>query len=433
VILNRRQVVLAREDEASHFSLTGVPGAGKSTFIRQVLCQVKDRGHAAIVYDPHREFLPEFYDPSTDYVLNPLDARCPYWSPGDEVTSKFETLTLAESLFPERRNDQPFFASATRILMGRLLEFKPSAHQLAEWMRDQKALDRLVMDGHGRPTNAAESISRSAPEMRSGVIAEMNRIANTLMMVPEEKRTTTGRWSATEWARQRNSGGKVGWLFLTSMQETRAYTVPLTSLWLDTLVLRLMSGEPRAETVPVWFFFNEVATLQRLPQLKSAIAEGRKFNNPVVIDYQNMAQLKTLYGDEWVILAGMAKTRVIGRTTDPDTAKYLSEALGKAEIQRQSISVTNGERHSESTSLIREERPLVMPSELMGLPDRHMYLQTVDSVVPMVIPVIQLPKRCLGFVPREEPPAEDPTTLDDDVLVLDTPTVTAEGTHDYVP
>ena len=107
---------LSRADEASHFAITGVPGSGKSMLIRQLLCQVKARGHVAIVYDPHREFLPEFYDPETDFVLNPLDARCPYWTPGDEIADgergKYETLTLAESLFPERRNDQPFFASS---------------------------------------------------------------------------------------------------------------------------------------------------------------------------------------------------------------------------------------------------------------------------------------------------------------------------------
>ncbi len=33
-------------------------------------------------------------------VLNPMDARCLFWSPGDEVPHEAEALTLAASLFP---------------------------------------------------------------------------------------------------------------------------------------------------------------------------------------------------------------------------------------------------------------------------------------------------------------------------------------------
>ena len=58
----------------------------------------------------------------------------------------------------------------------------------------------------------------------------------------------------------------------------------------------------------------------------------------------------------------------------------------------------------------------------MGLPDLHLYLKTVDSVVPLVIPVMELPKRCLGFVPRDEPLTEDGTSPKaEDLLILDLP------------
>jgi hypothetical protein len=31
-----------------------------------------------------------------------LDARCPFWSPGDKVPHEAEALTLAASLFPDQ-------------------------------------------------------------------------------------------------------------------------------------------------------------------------------------------------------------------------------------------------------------------------------------------------------------------------------------------
>jgi hypothetical protein len=42
-------------------------------------------------------------------ILNPIDARSPYWRPGDELRHEAEALTLATSLFPDRANENPFF------------------------------------------------------------------------------------------------------------------------------------------------------------------------------------------------------------------------------------------------------------------------------------------------------------------------------------
>lgn len=64
---------------------------------------------------------------------------------------------------------------------------------------------------------------------------------------PERLTIRFWRSTAASWARDR-----CGWLFLTSTPETRTRLVPLTSLWLDMLVLRLMNrGQPGHR--PVWF------------------------------------------------------------------------------------------------------------------------------------------------------------------------------------
>jgi energy-coupling factor transporter ATP-binding protein EcfA2 len=64
------------------FLVTGSPGSGKSTLIRHMLAQIQERGQRAIVLDPDAEFVQEFYSEGRgDVVLNPLDARCPFWSP----------------------------------------------------------------------------------------------------------------------------------------------------------------------------------------------------------------------------------------------------------------------------------------------------------------------------------------------------------------
>ncbi len=47
-----------------------------------------------------------------------------------------------------------------------------------------------------------------------------------------------------------------------------------------------------------WFVLDELASLQRLPQLHTALTENRKSGNPVVIGFQGRSQLEVRYGHE---------------------------------------------------------------------------------------------------------------------------------------
>jgi DNA helicase HerA-like ATPase len=101
--------------QPNHIFIMGDTGTGKSTLIRRIMQQIEERGETAIVYDPALGYTPEFYRPERcDAILNPLDQRMPYWSPGDELRHPAEALTLATSLFPDRRNENQFFVEGPR-------------------------------------------------------------------------------------------------------------------------------------------------------------------------------------------------------------------------------------------------------------------------------------------------------------------------------
>ena len=51
-------VRIARRDEAGHFLLAGDSGSGKSSVIREMLRQIRERGETAVVYDPEIDFTP---------------------------------------------------------------------------------------------------------------------------------------------------------------------------------------------------------------------------------------------------------------------------------------------------------------------------------------------------------------------------------------
>ena len=351
--------------------------------------QLEERGETAIVYDPALEYTPQFYTPERgDVILNPLDARSPYWSPGDEWRHEAETLTLATSLFPDRVNENAFFTEGPRRIFAHLLTLRPTAEELASWLCHEDEIDRRV---HGTPY--ASMIDRQAPAQRSGVLASLNMVADTLKLLPRESETTQ-RWSAAAWARDRR-----GWLFLTSTPETRPRLVPLTSLWLDMLVLRLMNqGQPGHR--PVWFVLDELASLQRLPQLHTAITENRKSNNPVVLGFQGRSQLETRYGHDAEAMLSQPATKIFLRTSEPHAAKWIADTIGDVEIERLRESRSKGKAANRAIGLERQVEPLVMPSEISGLPALRGYLKLGNLVVRLHFPFVDLPARHPAFVER---------------------------------
>jgi type IV secretory pathway TraG/TraD family ATPase VirD4 len=383
---------------SSHLLIMGDSGTGKSALIRQLLGELENRGDTAIVYDPALEYTPQFYAPERgDVILNPLDARAPYWSPGEELRHEAEALTLATSLFPDRVNENPFFTEGPRRIFAHLLTLRPTAEDLAAWIRDGEELDRRVHD-----TPYASIIDRQAPAQRSGVLAALNMVADTLTLLPRESETTH-RWSAVAWARERR-----GWLFLTSTPETRTRLVPLTSLWLDMLVLRLMNrGQPGPQ--PVWFVLDELASLQRLPQLHTAVTENRKSNNPVVLGFQGRSQLESRYGHDAEAMLSQPATKIFLRTSEPRAAKWISDTIGEVEIERMRESRSTGKYGQRSFGLERHVEPLVLPSEISGLPSLRGYLKLENLVVRLHVPFLQLPGRHPAFVERRVAEAARPT------------------------
>ena len=376
--------------------IMGDTGAGKSVLQRRILTQVAERGETAIVYDPALEYTPQFFNADRgDVILNPLDARCPYWSPSDEVLHDAEALTLATSLFPEKPHENTFFVEGPRKIFAHLLTLKPTPDELVRWMSHEEELDR-----HVRGTELEAFVYRGAGPQRGGVLGALNMVAGSLKLLPRES-DAKQRWTTEEWARK-----KTGWLFLTSTPRFRERLLPLTSLWLDTLVLRLMNqGDPAVRHA--WFVLDELASLQRLPQLHTALTENRKSGNPVVIGFQGRSQLEVRYGHESESMLSQPATKIFLHTSEPRAAKWISDTIGEVEMERVKETVnTHPLKLTKSRSYHTERRtePLVLPSEISGLERLHAFLKVDNMVVPFGFPYTAPLKSQQGFIPRASSP-----------------------------
>jgi hypothetical protein len=390
--------------EAQHFQIMGDTGVGKTQLIMQILRQIRERGESAIVYDPACEYLQRFYDKERgDIVLNPLDERCPYWGPAHEMSSNAEADAIAASLYqPTTDAKDEFFHQTPAQIFAHLLRKGPTPQQLAEWMASSDTLETLVAG-----TEMSFYIDRKAGPQRAGVLASLGLVAKCFRLLPKKDHTDR-TWNARTWAKERK-----GWIFITSRPPERETLRPLHSLWIDLLVMRLLSA-PQPGQKPVWFVIDELASLQKLPQLHTAITENRKSKNPLVLGFQGKAQLEVTYGHLAEVMLSQPATKIFMKTAEPKAAEWISEAIGKVEIERLKETKFDGSRSGKNFTVDRQIEPLVMGSEISGLDDRHAYLKLGNSVARFDFDYLDLPTPTAGFVPRKSADGEmgfDPDTL----------------------
>ena len=377
--------------EAQHMQIIGDTGAGKTTIMLQILRQIKHRGDSAIIYDPAREFVQRFYDPKNgDVILNPLDKRCPYWGPAEELRRRSEAKALAVSLFqPPQDKKGEFFIESPQKIFAFLMGYGPTAEELVKWMSDPEEIDRRV-----KGTEHAHLIDPRAHQQRAGVLGSLGLVADSLRLLPK-KGEGRGEWSATEWAETRQ-----GWIFITSLPAEREALRPLQSLWIDLLVLRLLN-EPKEGQKRAWFVIDELASLQKLPQLHTAITENRKSKNPVILGFQGKAQLEYLYGHLAEVMLSQPATSIWLKTKEPTAGEWVSKFIGKVEVERLRETHFDGSRAGRNFSLDRQIEPLVMESEISGLADLHAYMKYENYVTRFSFPYLDMPLVASEFESRD--------------------------------
>jgi type IV secretory pathway TraG/TraD family ATPase VirD4 len=130
-------------------------------------------------------------------------------------------------------------------------------------------------------------------------------------------------------------------------------------LLIDWLVLRLLNELTEAQR-PVWFVIDELASLQKLPQLHTAIVEARESKNPLVLGFHGKTQLEFLYGHLAEVMLSQPVTSVWFTTKEPKAGQWVSEFIGKVEVEQLRETHFDGTRSGRNFALDRQVDPLVL-------------------------------------------------------------------------
>lgn len=352
--------------------IAGTVGTGKSNAIKELLSGVRANKGRAVVYDRMGSLIRDFYDPERDIIINPFDQRSMAWSPFNEAERPEIFTQMAEVLIPDSSGtSDPFWSQAARLVFDYaarklLAQGRTTNKDLREAILNipTDELASLLSDSPGKHV-LNKDIAKTAGSIRANLVAELRFL--------EFLRDDAEPFSIRDWIKNSTEG----FIFLSGDAEHAAATRNIISTIFEIGANALMtcgeSHDPR-----VWFFMDEVPTLNRMPFLPKSLAEIRQFGGAFVVGYQVYAQLEDTYGEKAAqTIHGNLNNRIVLNTPDADTAERFSKSLGSEDIleQRESLTVGAHEaRDGVGFSKQRVERRIVTASQIQSLAQFEGYI-----------------------------------------------------------
>jgi type IV conjugative transfer system coupling protein TraD len=392
-------VPMRAKSETLHTLIGGAQGTGKSQQFFVLMKQLRERGKRAIVYDPTGEFTQAFYREGKDILMNPLDSRSPNWNVWNEIEKDYHFDNMANGLIPDPAETDPFWAQAGRMVLKDV--YRVLGREERKTNKDlynaiaKNNLESLyaLLAGTAGATYVDPKTERTGMSLKMTVQNQLE----SFRFLPD----TGEPFSIRRWVHEDSDA----WMFITARESMREALKPVLSLWIDSAIKAVLDLEP-IHRERLWFFIDELPTLQKLDILKLALTNTRKYGLCVVLGVQDFSQLYETYGHDLAktIISG-CQTKLLLRVTDGAAAKLLADMMGQAEVDEKEETLSYGldsQRDGVSVSARRSLRDIVLTSEILTLPDMHGYL-----VIPGDYPIAKVsyayvptPKIADGFMER---------------------------------
>lgn len=365
---------LPKTAETKHMMILGTTGSGKTNCLHHLLSQIKTRKQKAIILDTTGDFVSRYYNPETDSLLNPFDKRSRHWSLWSDCEFTFHYDALASALIPNKLKDD-FWTTAARTL------FSVAAQKLSSQKNLESLLDILLkkpqkhLQSFFQETQAAALVDMRSEQMVGSVRAVLNANIKSLFHLENKKPF----FSIRKWVQSEDTQHQ--WLFLSCTPEQRETLRSLLSAWVSMASTALMGCSPNNER-RLWFILDELASLNQLESLPTALAEFRKYGGCVVAGVQDLHQIESRYGrEEGKTMLGLFNTKIVFRLNDYDTAKRVSDSFGEHETSEMIEGISFGAhqmRDGVSLSDHRKYRPVISATDLMNLENLEAYIKIAE-------------------------------------------------------
>ena len=363
--------------ETRGFLFSGAPGTGKSVAITAMLDVIYPRGDSGFIADRNGSYTARYFNPETDVILNPLDARAVEWSPLAEMQHDYDADTIAKSLIPDAIGDAgEWNRYAQNIMSAILLHCWKNDLPNSEVVRlaQQANMEELAKIFAGTPAIGLLQNDKMFGSIR-GIVSTYTSGMNRLIQ-------TAGRdsFSIKKAVAGGYGEGEARFIFFPyladQMKPLRTIISAMADIYADSVMVLPPSFDRR-----FWLVLDEFASLGRVESMENFLTNARKHGGSAILGMQSISQVHALYGRENAtsMLSSVSNSLTL-RAPDAETAEYLSKGFGDKQILRviQSGGTSSNAQGDSSSSnwsqQIVTER-LVLPAEISSLPDLCGYIK----------------------------------------------------------
>lgn len=371
---------IAKENEALHFILIGNTGAGKSTWLEAMMTKTLagvgfNPNYRAIVVDAKGNLLPFLEalglgiseDGPLYVILNPLDRRAARWAIGKDVNSPGKAHEFARTVIPEVKGDNQFFTQTAVALLAAVIVSLQRARGEGWTLRDlingfsaPAITHALIQQWHPRAQDFEDYFKVKKGE-RNDIFMTVRAELDQFHLIAACWEIAPFEFSISDWIR----GEYV--LVLGSDYEYPDALKKINALLFSSIATRLkqLPDDPDRR---VWLFVDELIATGKLVAFEQLLQLGRSKSVCMVSSVLNMASFVEEFGENiaksiWALSRHKALFPM-----DSDSAKYISEAIGKHEVIQTTYTpqVPNPDKlpSSSGVSYQRTERSTILPQEL---------------------------------------------------------------------
>ena len=384
------QLVLCREALPRHLLVLGATGTGKSQFLLQFLPRMMKNFDdlKCVVVDVKGEFIDYLYRPGIDVIFNPFDSRTAGYNFFRELSiildHNIETETeppevrmiasaLADVASHETDNNKWVFEGVANIFYSAIMHCyinnQRTMRDFINFLRLPEDDIKKAFDGLPRAFGSPGSNELVGDSEAKQNVATELRKANTKLSALLEH---DGDFSIKEFMSQ------PGNLYLSRAGANAKNFDAVFKLMLDLFARYVRTGKD-SKQLRYLMLIDEFGELPALSELGDLIRISRSKGCCILLANQTIAKIREKYNEKGAAdILGNINSRFYFKIKEQSEAKYVSENIGSARIERTSTSdntssgqglMSGRDGDSESQSIVTE--PAFPPEEIMSLPVGH--------------------------------------------------------------
>lgn len=387
---------LVKDMETRHFLVTGSTGSGKTNLIHNLIPQIIKKKQPIIFVDQTGEMISKYCDnfDRADCIFNPLDDRSVFWDFNADCKTREDLDIFAKILIgfnKKHSNDDFWEISAREVFVDTICKLREQGiYDLNKYIDTICQSDNDAMYALLQSKDSARHFIGDNDKVSASIISVLISNIKPLRYFAEGKKTEidgnttySNAASLTEYLDYVKRGDNTC-LFLALKPGSRSLTMPIISAMIELTMTKLMNIGIYKDR-KLWFVFDELSALGRLPALSQIMTEGRKYEACVIAGLQSLNQIYDNYGHYGgSTIFSQFGTCFYFQNPDTSIASMFSKMCGNTTITKHQKNTSFGAnefRDGVSYNEHQQTKPLLETNALAKLNIGECYVLSNDNSV----------------------------------------------------